>query len=120
MSAGPNSAPVGGARSSDGTRPEEATRMFREAASASHAVRAQLAHDGHGITAIGAALRRLAPRAVITCARGSSDHAATYARYLIEILTGTLTSSASPSVNSVYRIRQDLRGCLFVAMSQSG
>ena len=93
--------------------------MFREAASASDAVRAQL-RARRAITAIGADLRRLAPRAVITCARGSSDHAATYAKYLIETRAGVLTASAAPSVSSVYGVAQDLRGCLFLAISQSG
>jgi glucosamine--fructose-6-phosphate aminotransferase (isomerizing) len=94
--------------------------MFREAASSSEAVRAQLQFDAAAITAIGAEVRRLAPRAVITCARGSSDHAATYAKYLIETRAGVLTASAAPSVSSVYGVSQDLRGCLFIALSQSG
>jgi glucosamine--fructose-6-phosphate aminotransferase (isomerizing) len=98
----------------------ENTRMFQEAASASDAVRAQLQADGAAIAAIGAAVRRLAPRAVITCARGSSDHAATYAKYLIETRAGVLTASAAPSISSVYGVAQDLRGCLFIAISQSG
>jgi glucosamine--fructose-6-phosphate aminotransferase (isomerizing) len=98
----------------------ESTQMFKEAATASDAVRAQLEHDAAAIAAIGAQLRRLAPRAVITCARGSSDHAATYAKYLIETRAGVLTASAAPSVSSVYGVPQDLRGCLFIALSQSG
>jgi len=98
----------------------ETTRMFQEASSASQAVRAQLDLDAASISAIGAELRRLAPRAVITCARGSSDHAATYAKYLIETHTGVLTASAAPSVSSIYGVTQDLSGCLFVALSQSG
>src|SRR6202163_1277658 len=111
---------VEGARSPDGTRSPDSTRMFQEATSASAAVRAQLAHDAQAIAAIGAAVRRLAPRAVVTCARGSSDHAATYAKYLIETQTRVLTASAAPSVSSVYGVTQDLNGCLFVAISQSG
>jgi glucosamine--fructose-6-phosphate aminotransferase (isomerizing) len=98
----------------------ESTQMFKEAATASDAVRAQLEHDAASIAAIGAQLRRLAPRAVITCARGSSDHAATYAKYLIETRAGVLTASAAPSVSSVYGVPQDMRGCLFIALSQSG
>ena len=94
--------------------------MFDEAANASHAVRAQLAQDSATLTALGAAIRRLAPRAVVTCARGSSDHAATYAKYLIETHARVLTASAAPSVNSVYGVTQDLRGYLFIAISQSG
>jgi glutamine---fructose-6-phosphate transaminase (isomerizing) len=98
----------------------DGTRMFQEAASASDAVRAQLQCDADAIAAIGRDLRRLAPRTVITCARGSSDHAATYAKYLIETRAGVLTASAAPSVSSVYGVSQDLRGCLFIALSQSG
>lgn len=94
--------------------------MFQEAGAASAGVRAQLQEDAHAIAAIGAQLRRLAPRSVITCARGSSDHAATFAKYLIETHTGVVTASAAPSVSSLYRVTQDLRGCLFLAISQSG
>jgi glutamine---fructose-6-phosphate transaminase (isomerizing) len=83
-------------------------------------VRAQLHQDGAVIAAVAAEIRRLAPRAVITCARGSSDHGATYAKYLIETHARVLTASAAPSVSSVYGITQDLRGCLFIAISQSG
>src|SRR6202166_4581480 len=106
--------------SAERPRMAESTRMFQEAASASHAVRAQLAHDAQAVAATGAAVRRLAPRAVVTCARGSSDHAATYAKYLIETRAGVLTASAAPSVSSLYGVTQDLRGCLFIALSQSG
>ncbi len=69
---------------------------------------------------LGEALRRFAPRAVVTCARGSSDHAATYARYLIETRTGLLASSAAPSVSSLYATKADLESVLFLAISQSG
>jgi len=98
----------------------EGTRMFQEAAAASDAVRAQLQCDAEAIAAIGREVRRLRPRTVITCARGSSDHAATYAKYLIETRAGVLTASAAPSVSSVYGVSQDLGGCLFIALSQSG
>src|ERR1700677_1516242 len=94
--------------------------MFEEAADASNAVRAQLECEPAAMRALGAELRKLNPRAVITCARGSSDHAATYAKYLIETRARILTSSAAPSVSSVYGVTQDLRGCLFIAISQSG
>ena len=69
---------------------------------------------------LGSALRQLAPRAVVTCARGSSDHAATFARYLVETRTGLLASSASPSVSSLYETQANLEGVLFIAISQSG
>ena len=57
--------------------------MFQEAASASDAVRAQLQCDADAIAAIGRELRRLAPRAVITCAPtgGNSFCNASYVSY---------------------------------------
>ena len=94
--------------------------MFREAAEAPSIVRAQLARNAEAMRALGRELRALAPRAVVTCARGSSDHAATYAKYLFETRLGILTASAAPSVASVYGARQDLRDCAFIAISQSG
>jgi len=56
----------------------------------------------------------------VTLARGSSDNAATYARYLIETRLGLLTSSAAPSVSSVYHRQIDMRDTLVLAISQSG
>ena len=98
----------------------ETTHMFREAAEAAVALRAQYDSNHSRALELGSKLRSLAPRAVITCARGSSDHAATFAKYLIETRLGVLTSSASPSVSSVYGVKQNLRDCLFLAISQSG
>jgi glutamine---fructose-6-phosphate transaminase (isomerizing) len=94
--------------------------MYREAAESAAVVRAQLAANAGPMSRLGAALRSLAPRAVVTCARGSSDHAATYARYLLETRGGVLTASTPPSVASVYAARTDLAGALCLAISQSG
>ena len=54
------------------------TRMFQEAKEAPQRVRAQLEQDAALVSRVADALRRFNPRAVLTCARGSSDHAATY------------------------------------------
>jgi glucosamine--fructose-6-phosphate aminotransferase (isomerizing) len=97
-----------------------ATAMFREAAAAGAALRAQAQANSTALGDIGRALRARPPRAVITCARGSSDHAATFAKYLIETRAGVVTASAAPSITSVYDASPDLRGCLFLAISQSG
>ena len=53
-------------------------------------------------------------------ARGTSDHAALYAKYLAEIQLGLPAGLASPSTLTVYGSRPDLRDVLFVAVSQSG
>jgi glucosamine--fructose-6-phosphate aminotransferase (isomerizing) len=94
--------------------------MYREAAQAPDAVREQLQANAARVARLAARLRQAPPRAVVTCARGSSDHAATFARYLIETRLGLLTSSAAPSVSSVYAARPDLAGAMLLAISQSG
>lgn len=94
--------------------------MFVEAGQAPEAVRAQLARNADAMGELGRILRERAPRSVVTCARGSSDHAATFAKYLIEAYTGLLTSSAAPSVSSIYEARTHVRDTLFIAISQSG
>lgn len=98
----------------------ESTRMFQEAGQASQVVTAQLAANASRVAAIAERLRANPPRAVVTCARGSSDHAATFAKYLIETRTGVLTSSAGLSVSSVYAATQNMDGVLYLAISQSG
>jgi glucosamine--fructose-6-phosphate aminotransferase (isomerizing) len=96
------------------------TRMHIEAGQAAQAVRDQLFSNSQEMERLGERLRLLAPRAVVTCARGSSDHAATFAKYLIETRLGVLTSSAAPSVSSVYDTRPDLTNSVCLAISQSG
>lgn len=93
--------------------------MFAEAAQAFAAVEA-VQQSQAGLARIGAALRSLAPHMVITCARGSSDHAATFAKYLIETRTGLPTASFAPSVASLYGTRAKAEQCLCLTISQSG
>jgi fructoselysine-6-P-deglycase FrlB-like protein len=59
-------------------------------------------------------------RQVLFIARGSSDNAAVYGRYLAETHTGRLSTLAAPSVATEYKRRLDLTGVLAVAISQSG
>lgn len=99
---------------------ERSTFLFREAAEAPQVVAVQLDRNALTVESIVRRLRSHPPRAVITCARGSSDHAATYARYLIDTRIGTLTSSVAPSVHSLYRAPSSLRDTLLIAISQSG
>jgi glucosamine--fructose-6-phosphate aminotransferase (isomerizing) len=98
----------------------EATLMFREAQEATQVVRRQGSRNQAAIAELGSRLRAETPRAIVTLARGSSDNAATFARYLIETRAGVLTSSASPSVGSVYEATPDLTATVVLAISQSG
>jgi glucosamine--fructose-6-phosphate aminotransferase (isomerizing) len=104
----------------DGSAREQETSMFREAAEAPRVVATQFETNRALFARIGAALRAKPPRAVVTVARGSSDHVATFAKYLIETKTGTITSSAAPSTSSVYIPRSKFEDVLFLAISQSG
>jgi glucosamine--fructose-6-phosphate aminotransferase (isomerizing) len=81
---------------------ENQTLMFNEAAEAADVVARQFARNAATVAALAAELRAAPPPFVVTCARGSSDHAATYAKYLFETRLGIVTASASPSVGSVY------------------
>lgn len=96
------------------------TKLFQEAAQAAETVRLQIRTNTELMHRLAERLRRHRPYAVVTCARGSSDHAATFAKYLIETRVGILTSSAAPSVSSVYAAKADLRGTVMLAISQSG
>ena len=98
----------------------ERSLMFCEAQEGPEVVARQRQRNRHVISDLARRLRERKPRAVVTLARGSSDHAATFARYLIETRAGVLTSSASPSVGSVYAATPDLEGTVVLAISQSG
>jgi len=99
---------------------ESRSLMFREAAEGAAAVERQFRANHAAIAALAARLREQPPRAVVTLARGSSDNAATYAKYLIETKLGILTSSAAPSVSSVYGSKAEMKDTLLIATSQSG
>jgi len=96
------------------------TRMYREIGESSAAIARQINQNADRVRELAAALRRDPPRLVATGARGSSDNAATFAKYLFETRLGVATMSAAPSVQSIYAAEQDLAGTLFLAISQSG
>ena len=60
------------------------------------------------------------PRFVLLAGRGTSDHAALYAKYLIEVRLSLPCGLVSPSTLTAYGARPDLRETLVVAVSQSG
>jgi glucosamine--fructose-6-phosphate aminotransferase (isomerizing) len=100
-------------------KPEE-TLMFSESGQSGAAVARQLELNAATLRALAAELRARPPRFIVTSARGSSDHAATFAKYIFETQLGVVTASAAPSVNSLYGSTQDLSDVLFIAISQSG
>lgn len=73
-----------------------------------------------GVDRAAALVRARAPRFVLFAARGTSDHAALYAKYLTEIRLGLPAGMVSPSTFTAYAAQPDLRDVLLVAVSQSG
>ncbi|CAN7581394.1 SIS domain-containing protein [Neorhizobium tomejilense] len=72
------------------------------------------------LAAAGRALREKDPAFLITIARGSSDHAATFIKYAVELTAGRPVASLGPSLASIYGARLKLDGGAAIAISQSG
>jgi glucosamine--fructose-6-phosphate aminotransferase (isomerizing) len=68
----------------------------------------------------GQRLRKLQPVMVATIARGSSDHAAAFLKYAIELTAGVPVASIGPSIMSIYGRELRLDGCAAISISQSG
>ncbi len=96
------------------------TAMLREAQEAPQVVAHLLKSNAPLCRDLGERLRAAPPPFAVTCARGSSDNAATFVKYLLEIHSGLVTASVGPSVTSVYEARPRMRDALFLAVSQSG
>lgn len=67
-----------------------------------------------------AVARRKNFRLIVLVARGTSDNAARFGRYLLELTTGIPVSMSAPSIHTLYHARLDLRQALVVGVSQSG
>ncbi|WP_172716921.1 SIS domain-containing protein [Neorhizobium sp. T6_25] len=72
------------------------------------------------LAAAGRALREKDPAFLITIARGSSDHAATFIKYAVELTAGRPVASLGPSLASIYGAKLKLDGGAAIAISQSG
>src|SRR6476620_4557157 len=96
------------------------TKMYREADEAPECVAKKLQRNAPTLATLADRLRANPPAAMVTIGRGSSGHAATYARYLVETRLGLLSSSLSPSIFSVFKAPLSLRNMLCLAISQSG
>jgi glucosamine--fructose-6-phosphate aminotransferase (isomerizing) len=92
-------------------------------------MRREIAEQGEAVAATLEEVRRRAEqvrdamagrRRVLLVARGSSDNAAVYGRYLLETQLGIPASLAAPSVATHYHARLDLSDALVVSVSQSG
>ncbi|WP_332824183.1 SIS domain-containing protein [Ramlibacter sp.] len=94
--------------------------MLAEAREAPAAVARQLRQDRDRWHAFGARLRAQPPTSLLTIARGSSDHAAHYAAYLIMARMGRLVTSMPMSLVTLYQSEIRSEGLASFAFSQSG
>ena len=94
--------------------------MADEAREAPHAAARFLEHNAMALADLGRRLRNAPPPVMLTSARGSSDHAAGYFKYLTEILLGVPCASIGASVVSVYGSRLQAKGAVCLTISQSG
>src|SRR5438270_1991448 len=93
--------------------------MAREIAEIPALAERQLAqHDP--LDAVAKRIRGFQPRTMVFCGRGSSGHVGVFLRYLFEAKLGMLACAAAPSVMTAYDARPDMRGTLFIVISQSG
>ena len=96
------------------------SHMAREVAEIPQASRRFLMESRDALQAAAAAMRKGDPGLIVTVARGSSDHAATYLKYAVELLAGVPVASVGPSVASVYGRPLRLGGSACIGISQSG
>ncbi len=94
--------------------------MGEEIREAPEAVRRQVQSLAQPAAELAARLKARPPLVAVTCARGSSAHAATFGKHLIERYLGIPVAAAAPNIASVYRQELHLKGQLFLAISQSG
>lgn len=97
------------------------TSMFREAAESAAVVARQMQANATLMSDVGKRLRHAAPGVIFTCGRGSSDHAATFAKYLFETRLRIATVSQAPSISSIYGgTLLNMEDVPFILISQSG
>ena len=94
--------------------------MHKEACASSVVVAEQIAKEGARFAELGAALRSNSPQTVLTIARGSSDHAAAYAAYLIMSRLGRIVASLPMSLVTLLNAPLKANNALAIAISQSG
>src|SRR3954451_16973716 len=94
--------------------------MLAEIAEQPAALERTIAEERTKIAKLGNVLRGRDIDLIVLVARGSSDNAALFGRYLLETTTGIPVSLAAPSVYTLYNSRVNLKRSLVIGASQSG
>ncbi len=94
--------------------------MEVEAQETPQVISRQFADNYTLLEALTVRIQGIRPSVAVTVARGSSDHAATFLKYLLETRAGLITSSAAPSVLTLYQKQLPQKNSLVLGISQSG
>jgi glucosamine--fructose-6-phosphate aminotransferase (isomerizing) len=94
--------------------------MLEEIAEQPSALARTIQEERGKIARLGQFLKRRDIDLIVLVARGSSDNAALFGRYLLEITTGIPVSLSAPSVHTIYGAKLKLEHALVVGVSQSG
>src|ERR687895_69746 len=94
--------------------------MLQEISEQPAALERTIAEERMKIARLGESLKQRDIDLIVLVARGSSDNAALFGRYLLEIATGIPVSLSAPSVHTLYGARLKLSRALVVGVSQSG
>jgi len=96
------------------------SKMLEEIRQQPEALERTLRRELRRVEAFKRAMAARPPRLIVLAARGTSDNAARFGRYLLEISTGIPVALAAPSIVSLYDVCACGRDTLVVALSQSG
>ncbi|MBM3776149.1 MAG: SIS domain-containing protein, partial [Acidobacteria bacterium] len=96
------------------------SRMLEEIRQQPEVLERTLAAESRNIARLRNALAKRRWRSIVLAARGTSDNAAQFGRYLLEITTGIPVSLAAPSIFTLYKAKVNFEDVLAVALSQSG
>lgn len=94
--------------------------MLQEIAEQPAALHKTMVEERGKVERLGAYLRERDIDLIVLVARGSSDNAALFGRYLLEVTTGIPVSLSAPSVHTLYHAKLNLKHALVVGVSQSG
>lgn len=96
------------------------TYMWKEIMEQPAALKKSLETNAGVIDSLAELISERGIRNVVIAARGTSDHAAVYGKYVIEILTGMSVALAAPSVFTLYKSSLTFENTLVIGISQSG
>lgn len=94
--------------------------MLQEIAEQPSALERTIGAERGKVERLGRFLKERDVDLIVLVARGSSDNAALFGRYLLEITTGIPVSLSAPSVHTLYNAKLKLQRALVVGVSQSG